>query len=397
MSDVEAQRDRRRALADAISIVGVGETEYSRKSGRTPAHLAVEAINAALADAGLERQHVDGVIAYLRSVPVDDIASAIGVGASRFTGVTHMGGASSVEGLELAAMAIASGLAETLVVYIARNGASGDRIADRVAGRLPGRQLRTQLEAPYGWTMPAQWFSMICRRHMHEYGTTKEHLGAVAVTTRAHAQLNLRAMMRGRPLTMEQYLASEPISEPYSKLDCCLESDGAAAVVVTSRERARGLRKMPVRLAGIATGRPEFTDDLVGRTDWFKTGVGVAAPPAFEMAGLRPSEMDAAMIYDCFTFEVIHQLEEAGFCGEGEGGPFAASGAIALGGKLPLNTSGGLLSEAHMLGMNHIIEAVRQLRGECGERQIPDASKIAVVGWGGMAEGAVGILRSDRA
>jgi len=187
-------------LANVTSIVGVGETQYSRDSRRPEASLALEAVNIALADSGLRACDVDGVIAYVRSVPVDDVAAALGISDRCFAAVTHMGGASSIEGIELAAMAIASGIAQTIVVYIARNGSSGPRIADRVSGRLPGRQFRAQLEAPYGWTTPAQWFAMICRRHMHVYGTRWQHLGAISVTMRDHAQLNPKAMMYGLSL-----------------------------------------------------------------------------------------------------------------------------------------------------------------------------------------------------
>ena len=383
-------------MKDATCIVGVGETKYSRSSGRTDESLAVEAIDNALADAGLARSDVDGLIAYYRTVPMEDVIVALGDDVP-FTATTHMGGAASNEALQKASLALAGGAATTIVVYTARNGSSGTRVGDRVLGRSPGRQFRQELEHPYGWVTPAQWFAMICRRHMHEYGTTERHLGAVAVTMREHAQLNERAVTYGRPMTMETYLASPMLADPYRKADCCLESDGGCAIVLTTPDRARNLRRPMVHVAGAAEGRARTPDDIVGRPDWLETGTRRAASAAFRMAGVLPADMDAAMIYDCFTFELLHQLEEAGFCGLGEGGPFVESGAIKIGGSLPVNTHGGLLAEAHMSGLNHIVEATRQLRGEAGARQLVDPKWIAVSGWGGTGDASFSVLRGHRA
>jgi len=383
------------SLRDVAWITGVGQTDYSRRSGRSDLTLSVQAIEAAATDAGISLREIDGLVTYQRLVPVEDVASTLGIDNLRFAGTSHLGGASSVEGLMLAALALQAGLARNVVVYCARNGSSGSRISDRVLGRVPGRQLREQLEWPYGLSLPAQWLSLVCRRHMHEFGTTREHLGHVAVTMRDHAQLNPAALTSGWPITLVDYMASEPIAEPYHKLDCCLESDGGAAVVLSTVDRARAGIKSPVALTGVAVGQPQSQDDLIGRRDWFASGVRPAAAAAMAMAGASAADIDVAMIYDCFTFEVIHQLEEVGFCQPGEGGPFVASGAIHLGGSLPVNPHGGLLAEAHMMGMNHVIEAVRQLRRECGARQVPHARLAAVTGWGGMGDGAVAVLRAD--
>jgi acetyl-CoA acetyltransferase len=239
---------------------------------------------------------------------------------------------------------------------------------------------------------PAQWYSLLCRRHMHEFGTTREQLGAVALTMRQHANLNPAAQMHGKKLTMEEYLASPVIADPYHLFDCCLETDGAAAFLVASPEYAAHVGAAPVYVEGVAEGHADSPDDLSNRQDFFNTGLTKAAPRAFDMADCGPEDMDFAMVYDCFTFEVIHQLECAGFCKLGKGGEFVANGNIALGGRLPVNPSGGLLSEGHLAGMNHLVEAVRQLRGNCGDRQVAGASRCAVTGWGDLGDGALAIL-----
>ncbi|GAA3239112.1 lipid-transfer protein [Pseudonocardia petroleophila] len=373
-------------------MAGIGLTEFSRASGRSAERLAVEAARAACADAGLPTSAVDGIVPFPFGPSAEDLIAGLGLPDVTFTAVPHLGGASTVAGLRLAALAVASGAARCVLVFVARNGRSGSRVEQRIGVLLPGQRYRRQLEHPHGFSTPAQWYSMIARRHMHEFGTTREHLGAVALAMRAHAQLNPHAQMHGRPMTMEQYRSSRPIAEPYLLLDCCQETDGAGAVLVVAADRARDLRHRPVHLAGLAEGHPDSPDDLVNRRDFFTVGLTRAAPRAFAMAGVTPSDVDAAMIYDCFTFEVIQQLEEAGFCARGDGGPFVADGGIALGGRLPVNPHGGLLSDGHIAGMNHVVEAVVQLRGDGGDRQVPGAEVVAVTGWGDMGDGAIAVL-----
>jgi len=228
---------------------------------------------------------------------------------------------------------------------------------------------------------------------MHEFGTKSEQLGAIAVAMRKHAQRNPKAVMHGKPMTLDDYMASPMLADPYRFFDCCLETDGAAAVVVTTAERARDLPGEPVYIMGAACGQPYPADEITNRADLFRTGLTIAAPEAFAKAGVGPSDADFAMIYDCFTFEVLQQLEEVGFCKRGEGGAFVEDGRIELGGALPVNTHGGLLSEAHVLGMSHIVEAVKQLRGTADGRQVEGAEIGVVTGWGDFGDGSIAVLR----
>lgn len=379
-----------------VAICGIGETKYSRSSGKTAAELALEAVRAAVDDAGISLDQIDGVIPCHRNLPAETVIANFGLPEVTFTAAMQIGGASSVASLGLASLALAAGRATYVVQFIGRTNSSGVRIAGRVQGGFPNQTLKEQLEYPFGWTTPAQMYSMICRRHMHEYGTTKQQLGTVAVTLREHAQLNENAMMYGRPITLDDYMNSDIIADPYAKLDCCLESDGGTAIVLTTLDRARDARAAPAVVAAVAEGHPRSPDDLTNRDDWFTIGLSFAAPRAFARAGVRPADMDGALIYDCFTFETLHQLEEAGFCARGESGAFVEAGNIALGGSLPVNPHGGLMSAAHIGSLNNIAEAVRQLRGEAGRRQIPDASWLAVTGWGDLGDGSIALLRCDR-
>ena len=383
---------------DKACIVGIGETPFCRKpgSGLSEMGIQLKAAVAALEDAGLKAAQIDGILPFPNVGKAEAFAASLGCENLRFAATLHMGGAAPVGSLRMAAVAVTSGAADYVMVPGGWNGYSGARVRETAANdvdSIPGGEIARDFYMPFGLTAPPQWYALMARRHMHEYGTTAEQFGAVALAMRKHAQLNPAALMHGKPLTMADYLASPYIASPYRLLDCCIETDGAAAFIVTTVERARDLRQKPVYIMGAAAGQPYPADDITNRADFHRTGLTNAAPEAFRMAGVTPADADFAQIYDCFTFEVIQQLEEAGFCKRGEGGAFVENGGIELGGRLPVNTHGGLLSQAHVLGISHVVEAVRQLRGEAGARQVADAEIGVVTGWGDFGDGSIAVLR----
>ena len=385
-------------LKDSACIVGIGETAVCRKpgSGLSEMALQLKAIAAALDDAGLKAREIDGLMPFPNLGRAEAFAANLGCDNLRFAATLNLGGAAPVAALRVAAMAVATGSANYVLVPGGWNGFSGARTREIAAtdiNSIPGAAIARDYYLPYGLSAPPQWYALMAQRHIHEYGTREEQLGAVALAMRKHAQLNPNALMRGKPMTMSDYLASPMITSPYRLLDCCLETDGAAAYIVTSTARARDLRQRPVSIMGAASGQPYPADDIINRKDFHRIGLTNAAPEAFAMAGVTPADADFAQIYDCFTFEVLQQLEEVGFCRRGEGGSFVENGGIELGGRLPVNTHGGLLSQAHLLGIGHVVEAVRQLRGEAGERQVKDAKLGVVTGWGDFGDGSVAILR----
>jgi acetyl-CoA acetyltransferase len=373
---------------DKAAIAGVGYTPFSRDSGVSTLTLAVEAILAALDDAGLQVDDVDALATHRvgDSTPPWVVAPALGVPEVTWYLDQFGGGSVSHSVVGQAAMAVAAGVAETVVCYRAINARSEFRMGGTRGGpevqagansaaRAPAPAFDVQYQAPYGYVAPAQQFAMAARTHMIRYGTTHEQFGHVAVGQRAHAARNERALKRA-PITLDDYLASRWIAEPFRLLDCCLETDGGCAVVVTSAERARDLRRPPVLISGAVWGGGDsFFSGAgpAGGTDFTVSEAARIAPRLYAMAGVGPADIDVAEIYDCFTYSVIVQLEDYGFCAKGEGGPYVESGATRLGGTMPVNTHGGFLSEGYVHGINHIAEAVSQLRGAAGERQVPGA------------------------
>jgi len=390
-------------LRDKAAIVGIGETEYTRGSGMSHLALLLQAAARAIEDAGLRPRDIDAVVPALNLITFEDLAVNLGTEDLKYTVATNMGGASALATLLSATTAVACGIATNVLCVAGWNGYSAMRLSalGQAAGAAAGSPVPMSamisklrdFEMPYGVFVPAQWYAPMAMRHMHEYGTTSRQMGAVAVACRKHAQLNEKAIMRGRPMTIEDHQNSRMVVSPFRLFDCSLETDGAAAAVVTSAERAQDMKHRPVYIMGVAEGHPVPVDQVAGRRDMFKVGLSYAAPRAFAMAGITPKDIDVAEIYDCFTWSVICQLEAMGFCNRGEGGPFVEGGRIELGGELPINTHGGLLSQAHILGMNHLMEAVRQLRGDAGEAQVRDAETAVVTGWGDLADGAIAILR----
>jgi acetyl-CoA acetyltransferase len=371
-------------------IVGVGESKYARwgKIGDVTEHaLACVAIQCAVTDAGLSIDDVDGLASFAedRNEAVF-LAAELGLPALRFGNMVWMpGGGGGCAAVSNAAMAVETGQAEVVVVY--RSLCQGQFFRFGTAGRDasapadPKPPTITQADSlmiasigfgmPYGLLMAAAAYALPTRRHMHLYGTTSEQLGMLAVTFREHASRNPRAVMSQRPMTLEDHQASPMIADPHRLFDCCLESDGACAVVVTTKERARDLAKRPVEILASEQGAPKgyafgpFTNANIPDELYATGGCEEMAGRLWGKTGLGPSDVDVAQIYDHFTGCVLMQLEDYGFCERGEGGPFIESGALSWhGGSMPTNTHGGSLSEAYIHGLNHVVEGVRSLRGE---------------------------------
>lgn len=378
------------SLHEQGAVTGVGETEYMRGTDRTPLSLQLEASLKAIDDAGLKPTDIDGVIPYGLGAVAEDFVTNFGISDLRFSATTPMGGASAVAAIQCAIAAIHAGICNHVLLAIGRTGHSGGRIGARVQ-QMPQFRVVGEFEMPSGAIAPAQLYAPMARRHMELYGTSSLHFAEIAVSTRNNAMLNPNATMK-RPITVEDHQNSRMISDPLRLLDCSLESDGGAAVIISAADRARDMRHRPVLVMGAAEGHPDSPSAITQRPDMTTLGLAKAAPRAFAMAGVTPDDIDVAEIYDCFTYNVLCQIEDAGFCKKGEGGPFVASGAIRLDGRLPVNTHGGLLSQAHMAGMNHIVELVRQLRGAAAA-QARDAEIGLVTGYGDMGDGSIAIMR----
>jgi acetyl-CoA acetyltransferase len=357
-------------LADQAAIVGIGATEFSKDSGRSEMRLAVEATAAALDDAGIAPSQVDGMVTFtMDGNPEIEIARNLGIGELTFFSRIHHGGGAACATVEQAAMAVATGVADVVVCYRAFNERSGRRFGTGVQDRPPmptSESAHFSWYAPFGLLTPAQWVAMFATRYMHEYGATSEDFGLVAVADRRHAASNPAAWFYEQPITLEDHQRSRWIVEPLHLLDCCQESDGAQALVVTSRERAADLRQPPAVIRAAAQGAGEEQDMMTSYYRDSITGLpemGLVADQLWATAGIGPADVQTAVVYDHFTPFVLCQLEEFGFCGRGEAKDFLRDGNVELGGALPINTHGGQLGEAYIHGMNGIAEGVRQVRG----------------------------------
>lgn len=390
------------SLSGSCAIVGIGETDYVRGAPESTAQLILKASAQAIADAGLKPSDIDGILPPANFLSNEEIAANLGVPNVRYSVAVHMGGASPVASLQSAAMAIANGVATNVLVVFGWDGFSAFR-RDRKTGpkRLqaqgPFAEVSRNYYAPYGLRVAAQWYSLYLSRYVEMYDVQPTDAAQIALTCRQHAHLNDKALMGGREMTMDEYLDSGFISTPLRKLDCCLETDCACAVVMTSAERAKDLPHTPVLWLGGAEGHPYPADDITNRPDILKLGIHSAAPTAYAMAGIKPHDVDFLEIYDCFTYVVMLELEALGLAEPGGAKDFIANGNIALGGRYPMNTHGGLLSQGHCWGLNHVVEATRQLRHEAGRAQVPNAELGLVTGYGDLGDGSVAILgRGDR-
>jgi acetyl-CoA acetyltransferase len=386
-----------RSLGGKAAIAGIGQTEFSKDSGRSELRLACEAVKAALDDAGLQPDDVDGMVTFTADQNEEiEVARSVGIGdLTFFTRVPHGGGAAAGTIMQ-AAMAVATGAADVVVCYRAFNERSGMRYGG--TGREPtSGPLWLAPYAPFGLLTPAAWVGLHAQRYMSTYGVTNEDFGRISVVDRAHAATNPAAWFFERPITLRDHQESRWIVEPVLRLlDCCQESDGGVALVVTTPERARDLRQPPAIITAAVQGAAAdgevmtsyYREDITGLPE-----MGVVASKLWRDSGLGPSDIQTAFLYDHFTPFVLVQLEELGFCGRGEAKDFATIENLSLGGTLPINTSGGLLGEAYIHGMNGIVEVVRQVR-QTSCNQVADVEHVLATAGTGVPTSAL-ILGRD--
>ncbi|WP_456697655.1 thiolase [Aeromicrobium sp. P5_D10] len=380
-----------RELRGKTAIVGVAESDLGEVGpGVTALDLAAQAAYRALDDAGLTVKDVDGLFAHSAffAMPTVTLGEHLGI-RPRFSDATATGGSSFLAHVRHASAAIAAGLCEVALIVYGSNqrSASGGLIAS-------GQSLIPSYETPFKPRLPVSAYALAAARHMHQFGTTRAHLAEVAVAARRWAQLNPAAFERG-DLTIDDVLGSRMVSSPLTVRDCCLVTDGGGAIVITSAERARDLRHKPVFYLGGAEA--QWHMNISQLPDLTVTAASESGPRAFDLAGLRPSDVDVVQLYDAFTINVLLFLEDLGFCAKGEAGDFVSAGGIAPGGHLPVNTNGGGLSYCHpgMYGIFLLIEAARQIRGTADQRQVPDAHVALAHGNGGMLSSQVTVLLGD--
>jgi acetyl-CoA acetyltransferase len=382
-------------LRDTAAVVGIGATEFSKDSGRSELKLALEAIGAALADAGLAPEEVDGLCTYaMDKNPEIEVFRHLGGGALKFFSRIDYGGGAACAPLLQAALAVHSGIAEVVVCYRAMNERSQYRFGQGyVPPPVPNAESANwSWTVPFGLLTPASWVAMAARRYMHDFGATSEDFGRVSVACRRHAASNPHAWFFGKPITLAEHQASRWIVEPLRLLDCCQESDGAVALVITSAARARQLRQQPVLIRAAAQGA---CDEQMNMTSFYRQDLSalsemrLVAEQLYHMAGLGADAIQTAVLYDHFSPFVLPQLEAFGFCARGEAKHFIKDGNIELGGRLPVNTHGGQLGEAYIHGLNGVAEAVRQVRGTAVNQVANVANVLVTAGSGVPTSGAI--------
>jgi len=363
-------------ISGKAAIVGIGATEFSKNSGRSELRLALEAVTTAIKDAGLSPKEIDGLVTFnFDSSPEGDISRSIGADNVTYLAEAPYGGGAACAVVQHAALAVIAGVARAVVCYRAFNERSGFRFGapmDRPASLDP-KPLDVHIGryAPFGLMTPAGWVAMAARRYMHEFGATSEDFGRVAVIARDHAATNPKAWFYEKPITLEQHQVSRLIVDPLRLLDCCQESDGGVAFVITTAERARDLKQKPVLIKAAAQG---MGPDQEMMTSYYRESISGLPEMAnvgrqlWEQSGLTPQDIQTLVLYDHFTPFVLPQLEELGFCKRGEARHLIASGALGRGGRWPMNTHGGQLGEAYIHGLNGVAEAVRQVRGQAANQ-----------------------------
>lgn len=390
---------------DKFAIVGIGDTEYTRKSGVSPTALGLEAAKKAADDAGLKPSDIDGMIEGMRGKGPsnEEYQVAFGLEHLRFFGRALAGGSGGEFAMQSAMAALDAGLCNNVMITYAMNGSSESRLGAKQtadAGTIQGGELVYQFQnwyLPFGMQATGTVYSFVAQRYMHDYGLTRRQLGALPVAWRKHAQTNPKALMRGKPLTIEDYMKSPLLIDPFCRWDFSLQSDGGAAFIVTTTERAKHLKQTPIKIMGVGVSHPSFPNNVFMRKE-LPWGHKWSAPIAYKMAGVSPKDIEFCELYDGFTFVGMVQIPSLGFCKAEDSGAWVQNGRIELGGEMPTNTHGGLCSEAHVGGWNSIVEAVRQLRGVRGDGQVKRKNGAIceigmVTGAGDLGDSGVAILR----
>jgi acetyl-CoA acetyltransferase len=381
-----------------VAIAGIGETEYTKASGRTAREIGIEAAERAIADAGLEPSDIDG-ITWSGAFPDFDVAvfrEHFGTTHDMWTSPWGGGMAWAATAPYLAAQAIRAGEATHVLNVFPVAWATQRSSMTGGPGEVHAAQsLKQNLEVPFGWFPQPVYFATIMRRHMLEFGTTEEQFGAVAVSCRRHANLHPGAVMRDKTMTLDDYMAAPMLADPLRLFDSCLISDGGAAYVTTTIERARDLQRPPAVVLGVSEGFSDSGTHWAQQKAFTSTPQVFCAPRAFAMAGLAPSDVDVLTVYDPFTVVSLMQIEDMGFCPKGQAGAFVEGDTLHHdAGKLPFNTHGGLLSHAYVLGIAHVVECVKQLRGTA-PAQVPGCEVAVYGGYTGHMASTL-VLGQDR-